>query len=215
MRRITLADISPKRDERLLIVGRSGTGKTTILKKLIEPMARTEPVIIFDSKPDFDPVPAWKPSKNIYKKLPGMLLFGQLKPGLYVYHTKYPDYADPMVGRICLAALKRKNVTLVFDEIMDFVRGTLVPMPIAKVLRQGRSKNVRVIVGSQRPAGIPRIALTEASKVIAFRLTSQDDRLRLSKEIAPDMLQQPGPGRYDFWFMDVLSQEKAELIHQQ
>lgn len=221
-----LADLAPDVDERLFIGGQSGTGKTWLTKKLAELLALGEPVIVIDTKPD----PEWDHKKwwQFWKKqgrwraLPTFNL-KKLKPGGYVYRPKhYPEWADPGVKKILLNALKvkpspkkgEKAVTLIIDELSDLSRGPMAIQELAKVIRQGRAKHVRMIIGTQRPAGVPLIAITEANKVIAFRLRNTDDRKRLMQWVADEMIKKPGPGRHDFWTKNDANDERAVLIHQ-
>lgn len=222
---LKLAEIRPGVDQRLGIFGQSGTGKTTLTRLVAEPLARTEPVVVIDTKPDYQGKKWWEYwKKDKYTVLPRAPDMRRLRPGLYIYQPKvYPEWTDPGITKILLTALKRKkspkknepSCTIIIDELTDLARGTN-PMPaLAKVIRQGRSKHVRMIIGTQRPAAVPLIAITEASKVVAFRLISSDDRKRLAQWVHPDMLRKPGPGPYDFWFRNQLApDEKIYLVHQ-
>lgn len=220
-----LEDLAPDVDERLFIGGKSGTGKTFLTKRVAEILARREPVIVIDTKPD----PKWNHPKRwqfwrkgeVCQPLTTFRL-KRLKPGLYIYRPKvYPEWSDPGVERILLNALKVKPspkegeraVTIVIDELTDLARGPMAIPPLAKVIRQGRAKHVRMIIGTQRPAGVPLIAITEANKIVAFRLRSSDDRKRLAQWVAEEMAKTPGPGKRDFW-VKTDDEERAVLIHQ-
>jgi energy-coupling factor transporter ATP-binding protein EcfA2 len=222
---IKIAQLTPKPTERLAIFGQSGSGKTTLIRQIIEPLGKYEPVIVIDTKPEWEYRKWWQlQSKEKYQALP-TLDVRRLKPGWYVYRPPTtPEWADPGLIKICLTALKRlpkpKNdlepgCTLVFDEFADISHGPTPAPHISKVIRQGRSKHVRLILGSQRPATIPLIGITEAIKLIALRLKSDDDRKRLAQWVDPHMREKPGPGRHDFWLKDdSLDNEVVMLIHQ-
>lgn len=222
-----LEDLAPDVDERLFIGGQSGTGKTFLTAKLAELLGRREPVIVIDSKPDpeWDHKKwwqVWKRKKERWQALPHFNL-KKLKPGVYIYRPKnYPEWADPGVRKILLNALKVKPspkkgervITLIIDELTDLSRGPMAIPELAKAIRQGRAKHVRMIIGTQRPAGVPLIAITEANRVIAFRLRNTDDRKRLQQWVADEMIKKPGPGRHDFWVKNDANDERAVLIHQ-
>lgn len=220
-----LEDLAPDVDERLFIGGKSGTGKTHLTKRIAEWLAGREPVIVIDTKPD----PKWDHPKwwHFWKRKGGIQALPhfnlkRLKPGIYVYRPKvYPEWSDPGVQKILLNSLKVKPspkegervLTLIIDELTDLSRGPLAIPPLAKAIRQGRAKHVRMIIGTQRPAGVPLIAITEANKVIALKLRSSDDRKRLEQWVADEMIKTPGPGKHDFW-VKTDDEERAVLIHQ-
>ena len=53
---------------------------------------------------------------------------------------------------------------------------------------------------TQRPAGMPLIALTEANRVACFRLRSADDRRRMAQWVDPQLMHIPP--QYCFWYAD-------------
>ena len=65
-------------------------------------------------------------------------------------------------------------------------------------LVQGRSKNVGMILSSQRPKGIDLRVLTEAQVFASFSLQERDDRKRMSGYMGEEVMT-PLP-KYHFWF---------------
>ncbi len=216
-----IAEICPAPDERLLVVGKTGSGKTELIRQCLRQIAPGEVIIVFDSKPEwkarrwFDPrrirrTPATDPlAEAVY--LPARVPLKQLTPGIYVYRPEYPEYADPRNDKILLAALRRGKCTVVIDELTDFARGSYALPSLGKVIRQGRAKRVRMLIGTQRPGAIPLIALTEANKVCCFRLQSEGDRKRMAQWIDPAMRVLPS-AKHAFWFVDVGEGEAARQL---
>ena len=205
-----IGEICPAPNERLFIAGATGSGKTELMRACLRTIRR-EPIIIFDTKPEFEARHWWDPRRLRMRErrnadplaeaifLPKGVPLKSLTPGVYVFRPEYPEYGDPRVTPILLAALKRGNCTLVIDELGDFSRGGYVHPALGKVIRQGRKKRVRMLIGSQRPAGIPLIAITEANKVCCFFLMSDDDRKRMAKYVNAAMMQIPQT-EFGFWF---------------
>lgn len=195
------SDLCPAASERMLIVGRTGSGKSTLTKHLLETLSKDELIIIFDTKQEYDIGNAFTRAlgRTLYRPLPTVNL-KRLESGVFIYQPSYPEIRDVKVPRILNSALKRKKCTIVIHEINDFSRGGYVLPVLGKVIRQGRSKDVRMFLETQRPAGMPLIALTEANRVACFRLRSLDDRKRMAQWVDPHMMDIPP--KFSFWYAD-------------
>ena len=224
----TYTDIVPKEDEQVFVCGQKGCGKTWLIKKMLS-LLPDELIIIIDSKPDWDklapmvgPNKTGKPRKLDMKLL--WMLNSKEAKGIYVYQTPTdrPAYADPNVERLIFWAIarfdklkKKKGLTIVVDELGDFAKGTFTTPGMSKLIRQGRSKHVRTILGSQRPSGIPTIAIDQSQKWCVFMLMNKNDRKRMSEWVHPELINM-ATGR-DFYFCEI-SHEGPErpitLMHQ-
>ena len=213
----TFGDLLPDDDEQLFICGQSGSGKTTLERKLID-LLKDELVIIIDSKPDWEdlaPMVGRNPRGRPHKLNPKLLwmLNGAGAKGIYVYQTldEIPAYDDPWVARIIYWAIRRstrlkrlkKNprLTLVIDEMGDFAKGSYTSPSMSKLIRQGRSKHIRRIIGSQRPAGIPQLAIDQSQRFCVFMLMNKNDRKRLVDWVHP-RLERMAEG-HNFWYYEV------------
>ena len=217
-------DLLPKEDEQMLVVGMKGTGKTTFIKNLVRVIEKKELVIIIDSKPEWDNLSPMF-SNGEYKKLDVRFLFFLRKKeakGVYVYqcNDEQKAYADENVNKIIRWAIRRgrnkkkkkeKNCTIVFDEFADFTRGPTSTYMVDKLLRQSRSKNIRLIIGSQRPSGIDLKAISESRNFIVLTLKNLKDRQRMAKEAHPYMIREVGP--LQFWFYHVPERGQQATIH--
>jgi hypothetical protein len=84
------------------------------------------------------------------------------------YERQYPEF---------LAALDRiwrqGGWTVALDELLYLDRLGL-RKPIERLLTQGRSKGISVLVGMQRPAQVTRFAISESMHVLSFGLEGRD-----------------------------------------
>lgn len=70
---------------------------------------------------------------------------------------------------------------------------------LVKLLTQGRSKAISVVVGMQRPAWVSRFALSEPTHVFAFRLGDKRDLRAISEGVSDDLAQAvPELDQYQF-----------------
>lgn len=222
-------DIIPNSDEQLFICGQKGSGKTWLIKKLLS-LLPGELIIIIDSKPDWDDLAGMfgRNPKNKPRKL-DMRYLWRLNSldasGVYVYQTKLdiPAYADANVERLIYWAIRRfdklkkkRGMTIVVDELGDFAKGSYTTPAMSKLIRQGRSKQVRTILGSQRPSGIPQIAVDQSQRYCVFMLMNKNDRKRMAEWVHPG-LEKMATGR-DFFYYEIPRDRPVKpltLMHQE
>lgn len=222
-------DFLPSNDEQLFIVGMKGSGKTTFEKNLIQPLAKKGLVIIVDSKPewedtvDFDSRDTTRP----HALSPKLWLWQRRKlerkttKGVYIYQVPAGTiaYGDSFVDTLFLWALKRskalqdsQNLTLVIDEAADFCHGAYTTPAFDKLLRQSRSKKVRLIIGTQRPKGISTLIVDQARKYAVFLILNKSHRKSLAESIHP-ALEEPPDGPFSFWWYEVPRDGKPMIKH--
>lgn len=210
-----LSDLTPTDDaqygaERMFIAGESGSGKSTLIDKIVRAIPEATDkrgeahgwcVVVVDSKHD------WEHRSLLQRPGRGKPRYGALPvtdlrlvpDGYYVYRPRtFPERNDEGARRIFRSCLKRGYCVIVVDELADFGATAGIP-ELGKMIRQARSKHCIVICGTQRPAGVVLLAITEANKLVCFQLGSKDDYDRLAKwgqagfALAPD-------GEHDFNF---------------
>lgn len=212
----TYEDILPNKDEQLFIAGQKGAGKTTLIRRLLAlPALKDELIIIIDSKPDWDNLaPMFGPNKKNRPRKLNMRFLWTLNDirakGVYVYqtHDTIPAYNDGNVDIIIFWAMKRfkklkkkKGMCIVVDELADFSKGSYTTPGMSKLIRQGRSKEVRTILGSQRPSGIPQTAVDQAQRYAIFMIMNKNDRKRLAEWVHPGFMNMAH--NRDFWYYEV------------
>lgn len=219
-------DFIPESDEQMFICGMKGSGKTQFAKHLLSIVAKHEVVIFIDTKPDYEE-DELVPFEDKNPQLPHMLtpslwLFERRqldKPnakGLYVYRNKggRSVYNDGFIDKLIEWSLKEKSkkVTVYFDEAADMSHGQYTTPLMDKILRQSRSRNVRLMLGTQRPKGIPAMYVNQADKHAVFYMQSKSDRKHLA-ENAHVAMNEPPTGAYSFWYYETPKKGVAEIKH--
>lgn len=223
----TYRDILPNSDEQLFVCGQKGSGKTTLIRRLIA-LLPNELIVIIDSKPDWSDLKPMLAKTDKPKKLDMRLLWtlnSKEAKGVYVYQTPFdiPAYADANVEKLIYWAIKRFDrlkrkvgCTIVVDELGDFSKGSYTTPAMSKLIRQGRSKKVRTILGSQRPSGIPQIAIDQSQRYCIFMLMNKNDRKRMAEWVHPG-LDKMATDR-DFWYYEIPRDRAIKpltLMHQE
>lgn len=221
-----LEDFIPKSDEQMFISGMKGSGKTHFAKSLLSVVATKEVVIFVDTKPDFkeselvdfddkNPLYPHRLSPKLWF-LERRELGKRTAKGLYVYRNSggRRPYDDPFIDTLITWAMKdeKKKVTLYFDEGADLSHSQFTTPLMDKVLRQSRSRNVRLMIGTQRPKGIPSMYVNQADKIATFFMLSKSDRKHLADNTHPAMINPPD-GAYSFWYYETPKKGKPIIKH--
>lgn len=167
----------PGPDQRILVLGRTGSGKTHMGLFQLSVRDYTErPWVVMNSKGDkainqiqgakemrlTDPVPS--------------------EPGIYIIRP-LPDVDDNALEDLLWRIWAQENVGLFVDE------GYMVPKTskaFRAILTQGRSKNIPMIINSQRPVYLDRFAISEADFYQVFHMNDKADRDTISR-FMPDV----------------------------
>ena len=158
----------PDDSHRITIVGRTGSGKTVAgLWHLSKRDFLSMPWVIIDYKTDKN-INSIKGAKNLsLKDTPK-------KPGIYIVHP-LPGQ-DEEITEFLWKIWARENIGLYVDE--GYMIGS--NPAFEALLTQGRSKNIPMIVLSQRPAWISRFVFSESDFFQEFHLNDKRDRKTMS-----------------------------------
>jgi hypothetical protein len=175
---VDFASLLPGATDRAAFYGQTGSGKTTLAHHLLEhrPWA-----VAFDTKGRLDWGARWKLHTR----------FETLVRDRSTHLIYRPDYGvirdGDAVEKFWAWVYLRGNTTVYADEVTDFCHGPQVfPFHFGRCITRGRELGIATWSGSQRPAGIPKICLTESETIFAFFLKSEVDRDRVAAETGID-----------------------------
>lgn len=155
--------------EHVAAVGDTGTGKTYLVSKLVE---LRQYVVILRTKPDDIKFEGFKRAR----RASAMDDIHDTRILLVPDHAHQIREGYGMLER----AWEQGGWTVVVDELW-YVEKLLKLGPwVERLLTQGRSKEISVIVGMQRPAQISRFAISQCTHLFTFRVEGRD--LQIIKE---------------------------------
>lgn len=185
------AGLSLNPGEHCLIGGMTGCGKTTFARPLTQHFQRQlpgSPALYIESKiGEFDDIPGLHIRRQEPPTLDELFESSERGAGLAVIwtpeHDNEKDY-DALFERVLKA---HRPIVIVVDELSSLggKNGQSFPINFARVLKQGRSLKITLIVLTQELAYIPRQVLRQTMHVFMMMFDPSDpedfDRLRSQK----------------------------------
>lgn len=197
---------SPSNEDRIAIIGRSGSGKTQFSIWLLGELRlgpwSDMPITVFDPK-----------RSKLVKRLLDAKVMQRISidknppkhPGLYVVQPQ-PVTDDQAVLDYLQRIYEQERHATYFDEILDLGNRN---KGFRRLLTQGRELKIPMMYCTQRPYNCDAYSLSEAEYIAAFKLRNPDDIDRVSKyspDYSPSEL-----GNYQCHWYDVGSDEGVNL----
>lgn len=190
-------------DKHVFVCGKTGTGKSFLAEQYV---TGYEYVVKLDTKNETaerkrDGVSAWKGLKegkdfSIVSDFES-LEYVETKKIIYV-----PDYDEQTIDQFnhfFRWIFERENTVLWIDELMSIGTTNSFPREYGRLCQQGRSKNIALWNCTQRPSGIPSIALASSSYFFVFDTNLPQDRKKLY-EVTGQEKMLDYPKNHNFWY---------------
>lgn len=160
--------------ERVLILGKTGSGKTVFAKHMLSKIEGRMRIVIVDPKEDWLlDASKWAKGRNKGSILAPRLV-RKFNPGYLVQCIQPDEHEDIHFAAFCMSALKMRNTFFYFDETEGIATANFVPFHIRRIWKTGRSLNIGAWVSSQVPSGIPRLFKSQAEKFFVFKVGEED-----------------------------------------
>jgi len=183
--------------DRTTIIGKTGTGKSVLMHKLLHFLAKKTLVVLIETKDDYSDIPeldfkSLKREKGLFK-----IVEIELEDGIII------DDFMVIVEYVSSILFDRENCILAIEELGNCSKkvGRLYDiMPkFARLLQQGRSHGVGFLGTTQRPQEIHTTILSQSEHIISFLVTSSHDLQAMGAYI--DKEQYDILNRYEFFHL--------------
>jgi hypothetical protein len=189
-----LPQIEIESSQRIITVGKTGSGKTFLMKYLTRGLKR---LMVLDPKAMIDPA-EWHLDWVDKARLRDLAKGEDCRILVRSYENEWASYLQ--------AAWEAGNTVIYIDELYALVEfGRIAPPRIlSQLYTQGRERVVGVWGATQRPAWVPMFTLSECDWFFAFRTQLQDDRKRLAELMGEEVLNPiPVEDRHGFWMYSI------------
>ena len=193
-----------RQGEHVLVIGRTGQGKTTLISKIID--KRTH-AIMFATKA-YDPV--------LKKQFPGFMRYKEWQKPRHDKIMLWPDMSTDLRSMKDIQAgvfqdalnnvFHDRGWCLVVDEAHYMTTELGLGQELAMFQHQARSSGISVVTGVQRPAFIPVITYGSTTHAFMGRINEPADAKRLqslggvdAKELATHLLTLP---KHEWLYVD-------------
>lgn len=183
-------NLAPKLGERAVFAGQTGSGKTTAMLKMLPLYYGRRQIMIADTKGDPVLERLAGPVATKLRDLPKVAKWPE-NP-VVIYRPNANELADlVMLDAFCDWVYRRKHTILMIDELGQFGAGSHAGPGLTSIFARGRTADITVLAGTQRPISVPIIALTESQLFYIFRLIFENDRKRVAMYTHPQLQTPP------------------------
>lgn len=181
-------NIWPEPGSRSIFIGKTGSGKTFGMLKTAHRFLHERQIQLLATKEDKGILSLPYPIVN---KLSEVSKYKFPDYPFVIYYPMGDELADKeKLDRWCEWVYQRKHTVAMIDEVTQ-VADKVRPRPgFLDLYTRGRSQDITVLAGNQRPVGLPVVALSEAEHFYRFYLARREDRKTVSDYTHPVMLQQ-------------------------
>jgi ABC-type dipeptide/oligopeptide/nickel transport system ATPase component len=173
-----MPNIDIKSSDRVMICGRTGSGKSVLVNRLVLPKMTN--YVVYDYKHEIEIAGAETFfSLNGFKK----------KPNCRAVIYRPAAATDEEFDGLCKQVFYRGNNTLVLDEIANHCDAGRIQPHHDLIMRLGRSKGVGIINCTQRPRGIHNNVMSQCEHFFIFDLLQDTDRKKLADFCGPMVME--------------------------
>ena len=167
----TIERITPAVDDRAVIIGQTGVGKTFLAEYLLQRRPR---VWVFDWKGFIK----WK-KYQVVRSIKDLLETDYPYVIFKVRETELEDF--DLFNHFFKAAFLTGDLTVYVDEVTGVTKNQVIPRYYKALLVQGRERGIGVISSTQRPSFIPGFVMSETEHSFIFYLKMGGDKEKVEE----------------------------------
>lgn len=193
--------IKPGRDDRAVLIGKTGCGKTTLARFFVEDSEK--PFSVTWNPKGSDAVLGWN---QTHVGSLGALYDAADKEERRIVYTPDPFVAEDERNQaeFFYWVYENKNRRLYLDEATAIVYGGVkVPRGLLALINRGRERGVSTMTATQRPSGVPMNILSESEHYYVFKTLLPQDRQRVEAITGITVEDQAGLNDHEFYYFNL------------
>ena len=197
-----------KKGTRIAVIGKTGSGKTFFIKNLLFTSV-IFPILIIDTKADqsFDEFYNFN-----YTEFVDNYIDAINKLQVYPVVVYRPNPHELLNIELIDSVLRFiydyvRGCIVVIDEAYSLHKSTFIQEGYFSLLTRGRSRDITVVSGAQRPKMLSRFILSECNEFYIFKLNDYEDRQRLYDLIPHEEIINTITEDYHFFYYNVETDE--------
>lgn len=187
------------RNDRAILIGRTGCGKTTLARYLIEDKNKQYSVV-YDPKAS-EAIEKWTTTQTQYTTFE-QVQYAQEKRIIYtpnVYEEQDAQIQDDFFHWVYWRYYTRVYI----DEAYALLGGTRPSRHLLACLSRGRERGISTITSVQRPRNFPIVLMSEAEHSYIFSLQTPEDRERIYSYTGLSIDAQIDLKDFEFYYFNV------------
>jgi len=179
----------PQKDSRVIIVGKTGCGKTTLAIRLLDLYQR---VFILDSKAEL--------RLSNYVVLNTLDKVQKTQYNRVIYSPNASELLDKeTIDEFFSYVYWQKDCCIYIDELLSITQHQFdLTYHLKAILTRGRSRNIACIMSTQSPMRLPHYVLSQAEYYYVFQLRLPQDRRKIYEITGLDEEKQKSLRKYEF-----------------
>jgi len=187
------------RNDRAILVGMTGCGKTTLARYLIEDKNKLHSVV-YDPKAS-EAISKWTTTQKQYTTFE-QIQYAEEERLIYtpnVYEEQNAQIQDEFFSWVYW----RYYTRLYIDEAYALIGGTRPSRHLLACLSRGRERGISTITAVQRPRNFPIVLMSEAEHSYIFQLRTPEDRQRITEYTTLSEDAQIDLKEFEFYYFNI------------
>jgi len=156
------------------VFGGSGTGKSYLIKSII---SRDKRLMVFDPMEEY--------KGQVVETIPALVALVKKRRFRAIFRPSF-ECIDEQFAAFCKVAWAVGQLRLVAEELNTVTESSRAPAAWRNVTSRGRHRGLHIIGASQRPAGVDKDFIANATRVVAGRLHYERDWKALAQVFGKD-----------------------------